>query len=229
MRQQDYLESAIEQLRENPVDVCVLWPFSTNTHGYGQVSYDGQQSLVHRLAYQLYYEEIPIQCILHKCGNRACYNPEHLYEGNHKQNIRDTINHYGMFPGGQRKLTEEDVTWALVFLRDGRLTHQQIADCLGVSRPVISAINTNRTWKHVPRSPNEVYTQEDHTKKEAIILRVRAKPRPVQKMQPFELNLSDEEIETAKGLLARGFSITEVASWLDISRVKVRVLSNEQE
>jgi plasmid maintenance system antidote protein VapI len=230
MKQQTYLENAIEQLKENPIDVCVIWPFSKISNGHAQTSYNGKRILVHRLAYQLYYGEEPKQLILHKCGNPACYNPEHLYDGNHKQNTQDIIKHRGMFPGGRRKLTEDDVLWALEFLRNSDLTHQQIADCLGVSRPVISAINTNRTWKHVPRSSNKLFTREDHTSKKAIILQIRGKPSPIKLQKPdeiFVLDLTEKEIETAKGLLLRGFKPTEVADWLNIPRSKVKRLLSD--
>lgn len=34
---------------------------------------------------------------LYKCGNAGCWNPDHLYKGNHIQNMKDCIEH-GAFP-----------------------------------------------------------------------------------------------------------------------------------
>lgn len=38
---------------------------------------------------------------LHKCGNGGCWNPEHLYKGNHEQNMQDCIEH-GKFPASSK-------------------------------------------------------------------------------------------------------------------------------
>lgn len=210
MRQQQYLEDAIEQLRQNPTDLCVVWPFTRNKnhYGYGQIIYNHGQMLVHRIAYQLYYGKEPSQMVLHKCGNHDCYNPQHLYEGNAKQNSQDMIDHWGYGPGGRRKLTEQDVIEIIELLKQ-EMKHWEIAARFGVARATITQINTGRTWQHIPRNgkpPARVHRRS----RQAIVLQFeRQKPTK-------HLRLTNEQVETVRGLLLRGFKIREVADWFDL-------------
>ena len=47
----------------------------------------------HRLSYAAYNSESYDSCllVLHKCHNRKCVNPEHLYQGTYTDNARDTV------------------------------------------------------------------------------------------------------------------------------------------
>jgi hypothetical protein len=47
---------------------------------------------LHRLSYELYKESnIGRLLVLHKCDNRKCLNPEHLFLGTQLDNVRDMI------------------------------------------------------------------------------------------------------------------------------------------
>ena len=60
--------------------------------GYGMVWYKGSLVSAHRLAWEMHNEKVPkgVQ-VLHKCDNRKCINPYHLFIGNQKDNIQDAI------------------------------------------------------------------------------------------------------------------------------------------
>jgi len=62
--------------------------------GYGQLHYDHSTWDVHRLSMKLFKpEEFDKNLnVNHKCNNPSCFNPEHLYSGTQKDNIRDCIN-----------------------------------------------------------------------------------------------------------------------------------------
>lgn len=68
---------------------CWLWTKSLTNTGYGMVSHDGKQWLVHRLMYTLAVGPIPKGLELdHLCRNPACCNPEHLEAVTHTENCR---------------------------------------------------------------------------------------------------------------------------------------------
>lgn len=73
---------------------CWNWTGGKINTGYGSVRLFGKHWLAHRLFYTLYSKEfIPRNLlVLHKCDNRICCNPEHLFLGTDKDNHDDKIN-----------------------------------------------------------------------------------------------------------------------------------------
>ena len=71
-------------VRRGRPDECWEWQGGRNGDGYGYF----KQQRAHRLAYWLTVAK-PQRYVLHGCNNRLCCNPKHLYDGTHKQNMRD--------------------------------------------------------------------------------------------------------------------------------------------
>ena len=62
--------------------------------GHGQISADRKNIRLraHRVAWEIWKGPIPEGlCVLHKCDNPPCCNPEHLFLGTKKDNTRDMI------------------------------------------------------------------------------------------------------------------------------------------
>jgi hypothetical protein len=76
-----------------PIAGCWLWLMSVGSHGYGQLNFpDKKPRLVHRLSYEQYVGAIPDGLhVLHHCDVRSCCNPEHLFVGTAKDNMRDCM------------------------------------------------------------------------------------------------------------------------------------------
>ena len=69
---------------------CWIWEGNIGNHGYGRVQVCGSLFLTHRFSYELHNGDIPAdKCVLHKCHNRLCVNPGHLYLGDAQDNARD--------------------------------------------------------------------------------------------------------------------------------------------
>jgi hypothetical protein len=98
----------------------------------------------HRAAYKLFKGK-PQGLVLHRCGNRKCCNPDHLYDGTYTDNRRDSEAH-GTAPigsrHGQAKLTENQV---LEIRRDKR-KRKEIAAAYGISPTSVTYIKQGATW-----------------------------------------------------------------------------------
>ena len=71
---------------------CWLWTGNKYLNGYGMVSVEDYPHLAHRVAYELTYGPIADGClVLHKCDNKPCVNPSHLFLGTQKDNVQDML------------------------------------------------------------------------------------------------------------------------------------------
>ncbi len=126
---------------------CWEWTACLNNDGYGEFWDTNCLIRAHRFSYELYVDTIPTGiCVLHKCRNRKCVNPEHLYLGTRADNLCDAVADGASF--GPSKLTEEDVVSIRKMLRDG-IKQRLIAPIYQVTQMTVSDINRCKTWRHV--------------------------------------------------------------------------------
>ena len=132
---------------------CWVWMRNTFRCGYGAFSWHGENIGAHRAAWMLYKGEIPDGMnVLHKCDNRLCVNPDHLFLGNQKDNILDMVNkkrhiHGVMFP--HLKLNDEKVREIRRRYGAGCSDMAELAREYGVALQTISTIIKRIAWKHV--------------------------------------------------------------------------------
>jgi hypothetical protein len=72
---------------------CILSTKSLTPKGYSQITVNGKRVYAHRHALENKIGRAirPKFEACHTCDTPNCIEPEHLYEGTHRQNINDTI------------------------------------------------------------------------------------------------------------------------------------------
>lgn len=120
-------------------------------NGYGNFYFDGQVSGAHRYSYRLHYGSVPTGLsVLHRCDNRSCVRPDHLFAGTHLDNMRDMLRK-GREASGERiarKITSTVATaiWACYHTGEPLI---DIAARYGVSESTVCEIGKGRKWRRV--------------------------------------------------------------------------------
>lgn len=128
---------------------CIEWQGCLSS-GYGCTTIGGDiHARVHRLAYQFKVGSIPIGLfVCHRCDNKLCINPEHLFLGTTQDNMRDRDEKNRQAKGERitnSKLTESEIRE----IRKSTETNVSDANKYGVSASAISYVKNRQTWKHV--------------------------------------------------------------------------------
>lgn len=133
---------------------CWEWTGALS-RGYGSFSTGSRHTeLAHRLSYRAFRGEIPQgACVLHRCDNRRCVNPTHLFLGTYLDNNRDMITKQRDRCIGERntnaKLTRDQVDEIRLRIASGE-SHRSIAAGYGIRKDAVSKIATGRTWSTEP-------------------------------------------------------------------------------
>jgi hypothetical protein len=115
---------------------CWEWTASTDKNGYGQFKlYDegnGKQKVVgaHKLAWKL-INKYDIKYSCHKCDNRKCVRPDHMYDGSPKTNVQDQISRNRL--RRSKKYTDAEVRSMRQDYASG-MTLEQIINTYNISR-----------------------------------------------------------------------------------------------
>lgn len=121
-----------------------------NDKGYTKVMRNRRVIRVHRYSYELTSGPIPDGFfVCHRCDNPTCINPEHLFLGTNKDNMRDAARKGRTIHGKAHrssKLTEADVK----AIRANKISSQSdLGRKYGVCQSQISCIKNGKTWNHV--------------------------------------------------------------------------------
>lgn len=132
---------------------CWLTNLTKDKRGYARISeYRKGPVLAHRVAFEYFNKsKIPIgMCVLHKCDNPLCINPEHLYLGTKSANGQDMHDRKRVegSKNGFSKLTEADVL-KIRELHGKKLSYLKLGKLYNVTFSNIAHIIKRRRWDHI--------------------------------------------------------------------------------
>jgi len=140
-------------------DACWNWTAYIGDSGYGQFGVDGKLTKSHRLAWELVNGNIPPGLwVLHKCDNRKCCNPSHLFLGTPTDNARDMISKgrrrpdIYSYPGESHtlhKLTDREVLRIRDLYAAGGTSHTKLANEFHISKSQVKRIIDWESWRHI--------------------------------------------------------------------------------
>ncbi len=152
----DEVKVVLQQRSKKMPSGCIEWQGAIQRGGYGNLRMRNKTTLVHRASWIVNKGEIPDGlCVLHRCDNRPCVNPDHLFLGTYADNNADCIskgrakrsdrkgeNHHGAILGSKDILKIRK-------LYAGGKNKNELSKLFGVHSTTIHDIVIRRRWKHI--------------------------------------------------------------------------------
>ena len=128
--------------------------------GYGVFKVDGKTKGAHRQSWELHKGVIPKGLlVLHKCDNRGCVNPSHLFLGSHSDNMKDVQMKgrlklpegvkftNGRIPVNRSLSCEEDIVRVKFLIKSRKSTLKKVSEDNGIPYQLLRDINCGRVYK----------------------------------------------------------------------------------
>lgn len=153
----DRVESFWMKVHKKSDNECWEWTASVGSPGYGQLWMGDTYIGAHRFSYELHIGKIPDGLwVLHKCDNRKCVNPNHLFLGTQQDNETDKVskgrqasgrkNGQGGTKNWKNKLSEQDV----YSIRNSDRPYFELSKTYSITENMVYLIKSRRSWKWLP-------------------------------------------------------------------------------
>jgi hypothetical protein len=148
-------------------DECWEWLGARTSSGYGSLSFRGVTTVAHRVAYALGVGGIQLptgfrivgkaaryrRFVLHRCDNRGCCNPNHLFLGSMSTNLKDAYSKKRKAQPKSSHVNAKLLPQQVIDIRRvydaGEETQDRLARMYGVSQRVISLVVRRESYKDV--------------------------------------------------------------------------------
>lgn len=216
---------------------CWVWtghairPNRNASHCYGVISIwnpetkRGRAETTHRLSYREFVGEIPAgMCVMHKCDNPRCINPEHLAIGTQTQNMADMYakGRNGASRGENHSQTKITIAQVKAIRADYAVgaTQSSLAAKYGLSKCNVWNIVNFKSWKNVNDSSYKFSAKR--AAKKITVARKRGSEHPQSK-------LGEIEVLKLRDLYASGrFTLKELSKQFGIGLTQTQRIVTRQ-
>lgn len=125
---------------------CWIWKGSKDPSGYGKTNIDSKIMSAHRAVYILVkgnIEEDKFVC--HSCDNPSCVNPDHLWMGTHKENMKDMHEKGRIYT----KLSPYQINKIRDLWERKEMNSSELCKKFNITSGHLSNIVNRRIWKHI--------------------------------------------------------------------------------
>lgn len=147
-KRQDFAKRFWAKVRKS--DGCWEWTGFVNPKGYGYFKLNGRMERAHRVSYWLATGQWPQELfVCHRCDNRRCVRPDHLFLGNNAENMADAAAKGRIPDHGPRPKLDIDAVLSIRNRVAAGCPLDILAAQYGVRELTIKRVAARETWSYI--------------------------------------------------------------------------------